>query len=54
MANQIKVLFGEVPDNLEDFACMSQISQAEAKKIFYRKISYWKMEKDGNYMVECN
>lgn len=33
MANQIKVLFGEVPDNLEDFACMSQISQAEAKNI---------------------
>lgn len=34
MANQIKVLFGEIPDNLEEFSRASQISQAEAKKFF--------------------
>ena len=34
MANQIKVLFGKIPDNLEDFSYASQISQGEAKKFF--------------------
>lgn len=34
MANQIKVLFGNIPDNLEDFSSASQISQGEAKKFF--------------------
>lgn len=34
MANQIKELFGTVPDNFDDFALASQISQAEAKKFF--------------------
>ena len=38
MANQIKVLFGEIPDNLEDFSLASQISQAEAKKFFIERI----------------
>ncbi len=38
MANQIKVLFGDtVPDNLEDFALASQISQSEAKKYFVER-----------------
>ncbi len=34
MANQIKEMFGFIPDNLEDFALASQICQAEAKKFF--------------------
>jgi len=34
MAKQIRELFGTVPDNLDDFAFASQVSQAEAKKFF--------------------
>ena len=38
MANQIRQLFGAVPDNLDDFALASQISQAEAKKYFIERM----------------
>ena len=34
MANQIREMFGEVPDDLETFAWASQACQAEAKKYF--------------------
>lgn len=34
MAKQIRELFGQIPDNLEEFSLASQISQAEAKKFF--------------------
>jgi beta-mannosidase len=34
MANQVKELFGEIPDNAQDFILASQVSQAEAKKFF--------------------
>jgi len=34
MANQVRELFGEIPDDLEGFALASQITQAEAKKFF--------------------
>ena len=34
MADQVKQLFEDLPDNLDDFAFASQISQAEAKKFF--------------------
>jgi beta-mannosidase len=34
MAKQIRELFGEAPDTLENFVLASQISQAEAKKFF--------------------
>lgn len=34
MADQIGELFGEIPEQLEDFIIASQISQAEAKKYF--------------------
>ncbi len=34
MADQIKELFGRIPDNLDDFALASQICQAEANKYF--------------------
>jgi beta-mannosidase len=33
-ANQLKELFGTVPDNIEDFILASQITQAEAYKFF--------------------
>ena len=34
MAEQIREMFGFIPDNLEEFAFASQICQAEAKKYF--------------------
>ena len=34
MANQVRELFGTIPDHLEAFALASQITQAEAKKFF--------------------
>jgi len=44
MANQVRELFGPVPDNLEDFILASQISQAEAKKFFVEsdRIRKWR------------
>ncbi|MBQ5810269.1 MAG: glycoside hydrolase family 2, partial [Clostridia bacterium] len=47
MANQIKVLFGEIPDNLDDFAAASQISQAEAKKYFIERMRTGRPQKTG-------
>ena len=47
MANQIKVLFGEIPDNLESFALQSQISQAEAKKYFIERFRIGKWRRTG-------
>ncbi len=38
MANHMMQLFGEIPDNLEDFSLASQISQAEAFKYFIERI----------------
>ncbi len=43
MANQISVLFEDIPNNLEDFILASQISQAEALKFFIEK---WRSEKE--------
>ena len=40
MANQIRELFGSVPDDLEDFVLASQISQAEAKKFFIEMLPH--------------
>ncbi|MDR1600180.1 MAG: hypothetical protein LBS11_10000 [Oscillospiraceae bacterium] len=44
MADQIHELFGIDPDNLEDFALASQISQAEAKKFFIElpRVKKWR------------
>ncbi|MBN2852665.1 MAG: glycoside hydrolase family 2 [Clostridia bacterium] len=47
MANQIKVLFGVVPDNLEDFSYASQVSQAEAMKFFIEHFRSRKWRKTG-------
>ena len=47
MSNQVKTLFGEEPDNLEDFARASQISQAEAKKYFIERFRVTKWRRTG-------
>jgi len=47
MANQIKVLFGAVPDNLQDFSIASQFSQGEAKKYFIERMRMRKWDKTG-------
>ncbi|HPO81438.1 MAG TPA: glycoside hydrolase family 2 TIM barrel-domain containing protein, partial [bacterium] len=40
MANQIKELFGFIPEKIEDFILASQISQAEAKKFFIERARF--------------
>lgn len=47
MASQIKELFGFNPDNLQDFALASQISQAEAKKFFIEFFRLGKWRRTG-------
>lgn len=47
MSNQVKEMFGEVPDQLEDFALASQISQAEAKKFFVEMVRLKKWRRTG-------
>ena len=47
MANQIKVLFGEIPDNLEEFSYASQVSQGEAMKFFIELFRSEKWKKTG-------
>jgi beta-mannosidase len=47
MAKQIRELFGFIPDNFEDFALASQISQAEAKKHFIELFRGKKWRKTG-------
>jgi len=47
MADQIREMFGAIPDTLEDFALASQISQAEAKKFFIEMFRIAKWRKTG-------
>lgn len=47
MANQVRELFGEIPDDLESFALASQISQAEAKKFFIESTRLRKWRTSG-------
>jgi beta-mannosidase len=47
MANQVRVLFGEAPDNLDDFAFASQCSQAEAMKFFVEMFRSRKWRRTG-------
>lgn len=47
MASQIQVLFGRIPDNLEEFSLLSQISQAEAKKYFIERFRIGKWKRTG-------
>ena len=47
MANQVRELFGEIPEDLESFALASQISQAEAKKFFVESTRLRKWRTSG-------
>jgi beta-mannosidase len=47
MANQTKYLFGEIPDNLDEFILASQISQAEANKFFIEQFRMGKNVRGG-------
>lgn len=47
MEKQVKQLFGEVPQNPEDFIIASQISQAEAKKYFIERMRVDRPNKTG-------
>ncbi len=47
MRDQVRTLFGCVPDTLEDFARMSQISQAEAKKYFIERFRVSRGRRNG-------
>ncbi|PJB28341.1 glycoside hydrolase family 2, partial [Candidatus Desantisbacteria bacterium CG_4_9_14_3_um_filter_50_7] len=47
MADQIKELFGEMPESLEEFALASQVSQAEAKKFFIEMFRIKKWRRTG-------
>lgn len=47
MVNQVRELFGEVPDNLPDFSLASQISQAEALKFFVEMFRAAKWRRTG-------
>jgi len=44
MYRQVRTMFGDIPDDLNEFALASQISQAEAKKYFIERfrISKWR------------
>jgi beta-mannosidase len=47
MADQIRELFGTVPEDLDDFILASQISQAEAKKSFIEMTRLQKWRRTG-------
>jgi len=47
MANQVKELFGLIPEDLETFALTSQITQAEAKKFFIESTRLRKWSTSG-------
>ena len=47
MANQIKQIFGYIPNNLDDFIYASQVSQAEAKKFFIENVRVNRKTKSG-------
>ena len=47
MTEQVKTLFGKMPDGLDAFARQSQISQAEAKKYFIERFRLSKWRRTG-------
>lgn len=47
MEKQVRQLFGEVPENPEDYVIASQISQAEAKKYFIERVRVGRPKKTG-------
>lgn len=53
MADQIKEIFGQDPDNLETFALASQINQAEAMKFFIESTRIGKWQRTGIIWWNC-
>jgi beta-mannosidase len=56
MSNQVKLMFGEIPDELERFSMLSQISQAEAMKFFIERTRVLKWGRSGIIwwnMIDC-
>ncbi len=47
MADQVRILIGDTPDNLPEFSRVSQISQAEAKKFFVERTRIKKGARTG-------
>lgn len=47
MFRQVEVMFGKVPEKMEDFILASQISQAEAKKFFVERTRLKKWDRTG-------
>ncbi len=47
MAKQVAILFGKVPEGLDDFVFASQVSQAEAKKFFIEQFRMQKGKRTG-------
>ena len=47
MADQVAIMFGSVPDDLETFSKLSQIVQAEAKKFFIERTRIKKWRRTG-------
>ena len=47
MADQVRILFGALPDNLEEFCFLSQTVQAEAKKFFIERTRIRKWRRTG-------
>jgi beta-mannosidase len=47
MASQVGILFGQVPDHLDDFVFASQVSQAEALKFFIERFRIAKGRRSG-------
>ncbi len=47
MTRQVQTLIGEVPDDLDDYALASQISQAEAKKYFIERFRITRGRRNG-------
>ena len=47
MVNHVRILCGEIPDTLEEFAALSQISQAEALKFFIERTRALKWRRSG-------
>ena len=47
MMNQVKLMFGEIPDDLERFAVLSQFVQAEADKFFVERSRALKWDRTG-------
>lgn len=47
MANQVRTYFGSIPDDLESFAQLSQVVQAEAKKFFIERTRIKKWRRTG-------